>query len=345
MTRAAPMRLDESGTCLTTRCVDGLLEVELHAPPLNEIGLPMLRELERVAALIGRPDPRFHAVLFHSSLEGGFSAGADLRALHAGLTSVDADAGMGAWMDQAQQLFDSPKTAGRALVGALRGLSSDDIVSVGATDSGAARRAAKVWGVRAFLDRIHAVMNTIDMAPVPTLCATHGVVFGGGFELALTCDVIVADKSSRFAFPELRLGLVPGFGGIPRLERDLGNAVVRDLILSGRSLGAQRAHEIGLVGQLVARGKAPDVARRLAKQMGRFDKNTARTAKRFLKPLPTARLEEEKRVFCALMTSPVVVDALTTFVTSTDAMPYLPGRGRAKAAATANTSASAPRER
>ena len=336
MTRASEMRLDQSGKCLTTRCVNGLLEVDLHAPPLNEIGLPMLAELERVAHLIGTPDPRFHAVLFYSSLEGGFSAGADLRELHAGLTSVDGDAGMGAWVDHAQQLFDSPKTAGRALVGALRGISAKD-----ATDRDAARRTAKVWGVRAFLDRIHAVMNTIDMAPVPTICATHGVVFGGGFELALTCDVIVADKSSRFAFPELRLGLVPGFGGIPRLERDLGNAVVRDLILSGRSLGAARAHEVGLVAQLVARGKAPDVARRLGKQMGRFDKNTARTAKRFLKPLPTARLEEEKRVFCALMTSPVVIEALTTFVTSKDAMPYLPGRGNKPRTA---PPAAAPRE-
>ncbi|MFK7992341.1 MAG: enoyl-CoA hydratase/isomerase family protein [Sandaracinaceae bacterium] len=339
MSSRPDMRLDHAGHCLTTRCVDGLLEVDLHAPPLNEIGLPMLSELERVAQLIGAPDPRFHAVLFHSSLEGGFSAGADLRELHEGLTSVDGDAGMGAWVDHAQRLFDSPKTAGRALVGALRGVSSGGVSAKDVT-AGAARRTAKVWGVRAFLDRIHAVMNTIDMAPVPTICATHGVVFGGGFELALTCDVIVADKSSRFAFPELRLGLVPGFGGIPRLERDLGNAVVRDLILSGRSLGATRAHEVGLVAQLVARGKAPDVARRLAKQMGRFDAHTARTAKRFLKPLPAARLEEEKRVFCALMTSPVVLEALTTFVTSKDAMPYLPGRGRP-----APKPAPAPRER
>src|SRR5438046_7760286 len=77
-------------------------------------------------------------------------------------------------------------------------------------------------------------MNTIDAAPLTTIASVHGVVFGGGFELALVCDLIIADKMARFCFPELRLGLVPGFGGIPRLKRDLGNAVVRDLLLTGR---------------------------------------------------------------------------------------------------------------
>ena len=62
------------------------------------------------------------------------------------------------------------------------------------------------------------------------------MTFGGGFELALVSDLIIADKMARFCFPELRLGLVPGFGGIPRLKRDLGNGVVRDLLLTGQQL-------------------------------------------------------------------------------------------------------------
>jgi enoyl-CoA hydratase/carnithine racemase len=185
-------------------------------------------------------------------------------------------------------------------------------------------KAAKVWGVRAFLDRIHRVFDTFDTAPMPTIAAVHGVCFGGGFELALTADVIVADKSARFAFPELRLGLIPGFGGIPRLERDLGNAVVRDLLLSGRSLGAQRAHEVGLVAQLVGEGHALKVARRLAAQMGRFDRRTAAVAKRFLKPFPSERLAREKELFCELLTSPKVEEALARFVSSSSALPYLP---------------------
>ena len=74
----------------------------------------------------------------------------------------------------------------------------------------------RVEAVREFLEKIHRVMNAIDLAPLTTIAAVHGVTFGGGLELALTCDLIVADKMTRFCFPELRLGLIPGFGGIPR---------------------------------------------------------------------------------------------------------------------------------
>src|SRR5579864_4289564 len=109
-------------------------------------------------------------------------------------------------------------------------------------------------GVRDFLERIHRVLNLIDAAPMTTIAAVHGVTFGGGFELALVCDLIIADKMARFCFPELRLGLIPGFGGIPRLKRDLGNAVVRDLLLTGRSFNATKAQQIGLVSQVVAEG-------------------------------------------------------------------------------------------
>ena len=119
-------------------------------------------------------------------------------------------------------------------------------------------------GLRDFLERIHHVMNTLDEAPLTTIAAVHGVTFGGGFELALTCDLIIADKMTRFCFPELRLGLIPGFGGIPRLKRDLGNAVVRDLLLTGRSINAAKAQSVGLVSQVVAEGDALRVARSTA---------------------------------------------------------------------------------
>ena len=187
----------------------------------------------------------------------------------------------------------------------------------------------RVADVRDFVERIHAAINALDIAPVPVIAATHGVVFGGGFELALIADMIVADKSTRFCFPELRLGLVPGFGGIPRLERDLGNAVVRDLLMSGRSINAKRAQELGLVSQLVARGKAPFVARRVAQQAIRFDARTVALAKPFIKPLPIARLEREKDLFCEMIASPVVEAALKRFVESTDVMPYLPSASKA----------------
>src|SRR5206468_10422345 len=102
----------------------------------------------------------------------------------------------------------------------------------------------RLKGIRRFLERIHAVMNAIDATPFVTIAAVHGACFGGGLELALACDIIVADKMARFAFPELRLGFIPGFGGVPRLKRDLGNAVVRDLLFTGRTINATRAHTV-----------------------------------------------------------------------------------------------------
>jgi len=185
-------------------------------------------------------------------------------------------------------------------------------------------RAEAVRGVRQYLERIHAVLNVIDASPLTTIAAVHGICFGGGFELALTCDLIIADKTARFCFPELRLGLIPGFGGIPRLKRDLGNAVVRDLLLTGRSVNATKMQQAGLVSQLVAEGEALRVARGTAAQLGKFDRNTAAAAKKFIKPIPYDELRQEIGIFCELFTHPAVEAGLRKFVESTDAQPYLP---------------------
>ena len=181
-----------------------------------------------------------------------------------------------------------------------------------------------IRGVRDFLERIHRVLNRIDAAPLTTIAAVHGVTFGGGFELALVCDLIIADKMARFCFPELRLGLIPGFGGIPRLKRDLGNAVVRDLLLTGRSFNATKAQQIGLVSQVVAEGEALRAARATAVQIGKFDRQTAVAAKGFIKPIPHEELRREIDIFCELFSRPAVQAGLKKFVESKDAQPYLP---------------------
>jgi enoyl-CoA hydratase/carnithine racemase len=178
--------------------------------------------------------------------------------------------------------------------------------------------------VRDFLERIHRALLLLDTTPVPVLAAVHGVCFGGGFELALVADVIVADATARFCFPELRLGLIPGFGGIPRLKRDVGNSVVRDLLLTGRSLNATRAHQLGLVSQLVAEGRAFEAARRTAEHLGRFDRTTVARAKSFLKPVPYAELRGEIELFCELFARPAVEEGLRRFVENTSPLPYLP---------------------
>jgi enoyl-CoA hydratase len=181
----------------------------------------------------------------------------------------------------------------------------------------------RVTGVRNFTERIHAVANTIDAAPFVTIAAVHGVCFGGGLELALLCDIIVADKMARFGFPELRLGLIPGFGGIPRLKRDVGNGFVRNLLFTGRTVNATRAHSVGLVAQLAGEGESLNIARSTAAQITKFDAHTRATAKKFIKPIPYDELRKEIEIFSDLFARPEVMAALKRFVESTDVMPHI----------------------
>jgi enoyl-CoA hydratase len=185
-------------------------------------------------------------------------------------------------------------------------------------------RANRIAGVRRFLRRIHRVLNTIDAAPFVTLAAVHGLCMGGGLELALACDLIVADKMARFGFPELRLGLIPGFGGIPRLRRDVGNSFIRDLLFTGRTVKAESAHQAGLVAHLAGEGYALQVARSMAQQVTKFDPETRAAAKKFIKPIPSAELNKEIALFCKLFDRPVVMEALKRFVESDEPMKHLP---------------------
>lgn len=290
-----------AGQTLSWTTEAGVIEVHLHRDPCNEIGEQTLGELERLAAFVAAGADGARALIWTSDQPAGFCAGADLRALREGMREHPA-------FRVGQRAAELPGPLGRVARRAGRVVSDR----------------ALTRAVRGFLTRIHAAFDTFDAAPLTTIAATHGVVFGGGFELALTADLIVADATSRFAFPELRLGLVPGFGGIPRLERDLGNAMVRDLLLTGRTLGAKRALEVGLVSQAVAAGKALPIARKVAAQAARFDAETVVRAKRFLKPIPRARLDEEIDTFCALVARPAVLGALDRFATSQDVRPYLP---------------------
>jgi len=262
------------GKTLSWQLADGAIELALHREPCNEIGRETLEELEQFADALEKGSGEAHALIIHSRMKAGFSAGADLRELHS-----------------LMQEHSTKKV---------------------------------IAGARDFLKRIHRVMTAIDGAPLTTIAAVHGVCFGGGFELALACDLIIADKLARFCFPELRLGLIPGWGGIPRLKRDLGNAVVRDLLLTGRSLNASRALSVGLVSQVAAEGEALRLARATAAQVGKFDRETRIAAKKFLKPIPHDELRREIDLFCKLLARPAVKVGLKKFVESTGAQPYLP---------------------
>src|SRR6476469_1643491 len=91
--------------------------------------------------------------------------------------------------------------------------------------------------------------------PAPTIAAVHGFALGGGFELALACDVIVADRTAVVGLPEVSVGVIPGGGGTQMLPRRVGAARAAELIFSARRLEAAEARELGLVDELVEAGQ------------------------------------------------------------------------------------------
>src|SRR4051794_12619374 len=101
----------------------------------------------------------------------------------------------------------------------------------------------------------------------PLIAAVEGHALGGGFEIALACDLIVAAENASFGLPEVKRGLIASAGGVIRLPRRIPSAVALELVLTGEPLPASRAHELGLVNRLCAPGTAQDVALELADQI------------------------------------------------------------------------------
>jgi enoyl-CoA hydratase len=113
----------------------------------------------------------------------------------------------------------------------------------------------------------HAAMALLDRSPVPTIAAVNGYALGGGCEVALACDIRVAAENATFGFPEVCLGILPGMGGTQRLPRLIGPALAKELIFTGRRLGAEEALGIGLVNRVVPQGEALEVSRELAAEI------------------------------------------------------------------------------
>jgi methylglutaconyl-CoA hydratase len=108
---------------------------------------------------------------------------------------------------------------------------------------------------RAYLDDLGALASAIEAFPRPTIAALSGATLGGGLEIALACDLRVADESASIGLSEVRLGIIPGAGGTQRLSRLCGIGIAKELILTGRRIDAHTALRLGLVSQVV-RGEA-----------------------------------------------------------------------------------------
>lgn len=129
----------------------------------------------------------------------------------------------------------------------------------------------------------HRVCDLIGQVGMPVIAAVNGYAFGGGLELALACDFIYSSEHASFGLVETKLGLIPGFGGVARLARRVGDAVAREMIYSAAQINADEALRIGLVNRVVRDGEVVASALNVAETIAKRGPYAVSLAKRLLR--------------------------------------------------------------
>jgi enoyl-CoA hydratase len=171
----------------------------------------------------------------------------------------------------APQVIDDIAAATRAVVGDARArcllvTGAGDRAFVAGADI-AAMNAMPVFVAREFSIKAHAALRALELAPIPVIALVNGFALGGGCELALACDFIVASDKAQFGQPEVNLGICPGFGGTQRLTRVAGRSMALELVTTGRMVKADEALRIGLANHVVAPEALVDKGLELARMI------------------------------------------------------------------------------
>jgi enoyl-CoA hydratase len=164
----------------------------------------------------------------------------------------------------------------------------------------------------------HEVMARVDDCRVPVVAAVNGVALGGGLELALACDVVIASERARVGLPEITLGLIPGFGGTQRLVRRIGLARARELIYLGNMIRAADALALGIVDRVVPGEQVAVDAAALADELASRPPLALRQAKRATRAAAETTLEAGLRLeieaFAATFASDDRIEGLRAFL-------------------------------
>lgn len=177
-----------------------------------------------------------------------------------------------------------------------------------------------------FCQEGNAVMEKIEQFPVPVIAAVNGIALGGGFELALSCDIRLAAEHAVFGFPEVSLGIIPGFGGLQRLVRFAGIGTAKKLIFTAKRIGAEEALAAGIIDQICTKESLLNEARMLAEQISQNAPIAVREAKKVMNDSIGLTLNEagglEKKGFGKCFNSEDQYHAMGLFLKKLKPIPF-----------------------
>ena len=210
---------------------------------------------------------------------------------------------------------------------ALQAYDADDSVgcivitgSEKAFAAGADISAMATWGYMDVYKSDYITRNweTIRRIRKPVIAAVAGFALGGGCELAMMCDIVIAADSAKFGQPEIKLGIIPGAGGTQRLPRAVGKAKAMDLVLTGRMMDAAEAERAGLVSRVVPAAELLDVALAAAQNVCEFSGPSVMMAKECVNRAYESALSDgvtfERRVFHSLFATEDQKEGMDAFV-------------------------------
>jgi enoyl-CoA hydratase len=162
------------------------------------------------------------------------------------------------------------------------------------------------------------LFDRIKMINKPLIAAVAGYALGGGCELAMLCDIIIAAENARFGQPEINIGLIPGAGGTQRLTRTLGKFLATDLVLTGRMIGAEEALRHGLAARIVPQEIIVEEAVRLGKDIAQKAPLSVRLAKEAIRHAFEGRVDDgielERKLFYMLFASADAHEGMHAFL-------------------------------
>ncbi|WP_227355460.1 enoyl-CoA hydratase/isomerase family protein [Haladaptatus salinisoli] len=169
----------------------------------------------------------------------------------------------------------------------------------------------------------HEVADALESFPAPVIAAINGYAFGGGCEFALACDLRVASENAVLGQTEIDLGIIPGWGGTQRLSRIVGDERARRLVFFGERVDAQDAHEMGLVGEVVAHDNLEERVSRMASDLAERPAFAMRAAKEALNQVheepQSAGLTYERRLWSSLFGTHDQREGMAAFLEERDA--------------------------